>query len=84
MTIPTCAHVYLKVTYQIYTRGLPLITYAPRGRGGGGAHVSYFHIIAYYMLKLGEGVHSSMENCVRTYWKAPKQIGVRDHRNIYK
>ena len=32
--------------------GLPLITYAPRGRGGGLLYIS----IAYYMQKMKEGV----------------------------
>ena len=38
-------------------RGLPLITYAPRGRGGVGGGGGLLYIsIAYYMQKMKEGV----------------------------
>ena len=44
-------------SYKI--RGLPLITYAPRGRGGS----SLLYIsIAYYMQKGGEGVQIACKN----------------------
>ena len=56
------------IEYQNW--GLPLITYAPGGRGG----VSFLYIsIAYYMQKGGEGVQKACKNvCVingRPHWK---------------
>ena len=47
---------------QYYIRGLPLITYAPRGGGGGGGQSLLYISIAYYMQKGGEGVQIACKN----------------------
>ena len=44
----------VNLVYSIMVRGLPLITYAPRRRGGGSSLL--YISIAYYMQKGGEGV----------------------------
>ena len=41
----------------MYLRGLPLITYAPRGRGGGGSYI----YIEYYMQKGGGGEREGVQ-----------------------
>ena len=60
-------HVEFTFNYQmiphtyIFMRGLPLTTYAPRGRGGGGSSLLYISI-AYHMQKVGEGVQKPCTN----------------------
>ena len=45
---------------DFYCRGLPLITYAPRERGGGSSLL--YISITYYMQKGGEGVQKACKN----------------------
>ena len=62
--------------------GLPLIMYAPRGRGGGGGVSNLLYIsIAYYMQKRGEGVQIT---CPKSYPINCVNFTIDCFRNVFK
>ena len=60
---------HMKTFEMVLMAGLPLITYAPRGRGGGSSLLYISN--AYYMQKWGRG--SSYHVRLRT-WKASNRM----------